>query len=221
MTETLLELRDRDPYAYYERLRERSPVVWDEGMQAWLVVGHPECVVVERREDWFAPGMGTLRGAAEITGARSILTMRGKPHDALHKQLSKWLTPARCQHFADDVIRPVGHRIVEHVAPRGHCELHHDVAELIPLGVVGELLGMPPLGRAQAAPAEDSASTGSSPGATTTASTTRSSSWRGRRRSSSTRSSAPRCARAARADGRSHLRALAGGGGGRARLDRA
>ena len=60
MTDTLLELRDRDPYAYYEELRVRAPVVWDEGMQAWLVLGHAECVVVERREDWFAPGMGSL-----------------------------------------------------------------------------------------------------------------------------------------------------------------
>jgi cytochrome P450 len=69
--------------------------------------------------------------------------MRGKPHDALHKQLSKWLTPARCEEFADTLIRPVARRVVEHVAPRGRCELHHDVAELIPLGVVGALLGMP------------------------------------------------------------------------------
>ena len=145
MTETLLELRDRDPYAYYEELRERSPVVWDEGMQAWLVLGHAECVVVERREDWFAPGMGSLPGATDITGARSILTMRGKPHDALHKQLSKWLTPGTLPASSPTrVIRPVATRVVEHVAPRGHCELHHDVAELIPLGVVGELLGMPP-----------------------------------------------------------------------------
>jgi cytochrome P450 len=143
MTDTLLELRNRDPYAYYEELRARSSVVWDEGMRAWLVLGHSECVVVERREDWFAPGMGTLPGATEITGARSILTMRGAPHDALHKQLSKWLTPARCEDFADTLIRPVARRVVEHVASRGRCELHHDVAELIPLGVVGALLGMP------------------------------------------------------------------------------
>jgi cytochrome P450 len=143
MTDTLLELRNRDPYAYYEQLRAQGSVVWDEGMHAWLVLGHAECVVVERREDWFAPGMGTLPGAKEITGARSILTMRGAPHDALHKQLSKWLTPARCEDFADTLIRPVARRVVEHVAPSGRCELHHDIAELIPLGVVGALLGMP------------------------------------------------------------------------------
>ena len=70
-------MRDQDPYGLYARLRAAGPVTWDEGLRAWLVTGHDACAVVERREDLFGPGMGTLRGAVEITGRRSVLTMEG------------------------------------------------------------------------------------------------------------------------------------------------
>src|SRR3954447_23882256 len=144
MTGSLLERRDREPYSLYEELRARGPVAWDEGLRAWLVLGHAECVVVERREELFEPGMGSLRGAAEITGERSILTMRGEPHAALHRMLSRALTPAACAAFADELIRPVVGELVGRVAPHGRCELHGQVSELVPLGVVGRLLGFPP-----------------------------------------------------------------------------
>src|SRR4051794_196251 len=88
--------------------------------------------------------MGSLQGAAEITGERSILTMRGEPHAALHRMLSRALTPAACAAFADELIRPVVGELVGRVAPHGRCELHGQVSELVPLGVVGRLLGFPP-----------------------------------------------------------------------------
>ena len=144
MTGSLLERRDREPYSLYEELRARGPVAWDDGLRAWLVLGHAECVVVERREDLFEPGMGSLRGAAEVTGERSILTMRGQPHAALHKLLSLAMTPAACAAFADRLVRPAVDVLVDRVAPLGRCELHAAVGELVPLGVVRSLLGFEP-----------------------------------------------------------------------------
>ena len=72
---SLRDLRDQDPYPAYERMRAVGPVVWDDGMHAWLVLSHDGCTFVERREDLFAEPTGTLPGrhgsSGGVTSARS------------------------------------------------------------------------------------------------------------------------------------------------------
>ena len=46
---SLRDLRDVDPYPAYEVMRATGPVVWDAGMNAWLVLTHDDCTFVERR----------------------------------------------------------------------------------------------------------------------------------------------------------------------------
>ena len=48
---TLRATVDVEPFPFYERLRETGPVVWDESMNAWLVISRAACRDVQRSEE--------------------------------------------------------------------------------------------------------------------------------------------------------------------------
>jgi cytochrome P450 len=138
----LLELRDIDPYPGYERIRAAGPVVWDASMRAWLVLSHDGCAFVERREDLFAEPTGSLPGAAEIIGRRDLRSLVGEPHEALHRALAHAWRPDAIGRLRT-AIRPI---IADHLATlagRERLEVFDDVARLLPISVVGRVLGLP------------------------------------------------------------------------------
>ena len=47
---SLRDLRDVDPYPAYEVIRAVGDVVWDPGIDAWLVLSHELCTQVLRDE---------------------------------------------------------------------------------------------------------------------------------------------------------------------------
>ncbi len=80
---SLRDLRDVDPYPAYEAMRAVGPVVWDEGMTAWLVLSHDGCTFVERREDLFEEPTGTLPGRRpDRRAARLPIARRRRARDA-------------------------------------------------------------------------------------------------------------------------------------------
>jgi cytochrome P450 len=138
---SLLAMRDQDPYGLYARLRATGPVTWDEGLRAWLVTGHDACAVVERREDLFGPGMGTLRGAVEITGRRSVLTMEGQAHAELHRFLARAMAPREIEPLRPS-IRALAEQLLDEVEPEGVVELWERYASPLPVAVVARVLGL-------------------------------------------------------------------------------
>src|SRR5882757_4243295 len=79
---------DKDPYAFYEELRENSPtgVQWDDGLDVWLVRKREDCRNVHRDEDTFAHRYLDFPGAIEIWGGeRALLNLEGPVHTALHR----------------------------------------------------------------------------------------------------------------------------------------
>jgi hypothetical protein len=140
---SLLELVDLDPYGHYEELRATGEVVWDDGLRAWLALSYEACATVERREELFAPGMGTLPGAEEITGRRSILTLTGGPHRRLHSFLRRALAPQALEPLRRDFLRPLVERHVADLAAAGGGELFEELAVPLPVAVVAHVLGLP------------------------------------------------------------------------------
>jgi cytochrome P450 len=138
---SLLELRDLDPFARYAELRAAGPVTWDEGLRGWLVTGHDECVVVERREDLFGPGMGTLEGADEITGRRSVLTLEGEPHHALHRFLARAMTARELEPLRPE-IRRMAEATLDELEDERVLEVWERFASPLPVAVVARVLGL-------------------------------------------------------------------------------
>jgi cytochrome P450 len=139
----LRDLRDVDPYPAYERMRAVGPVVWDEGMGAWLVLSHDGCTLVERREDLFEEPTGTLPEASAIVGRRDFRSLVGAPHEILHRAVSHAWRPEQIAPLAMAAVRPIVAERLADLAHRDQFELFADFARLLPIAVVARVLGLP------------------------------------------------------------------------------
>ena len=140
---SLRDLRDVDPYAAYEQMRVHGPVVWDEGMRAWLVLSHDGCTFVLRREDLFEEPTGSLPDAAQIVGRRDIRSLVGSPHDELHRAVSHAWRPTPVAPLAMAAVRPLVADRLARKAQSGRIEAFVDLARLLPIAVMSRVLGLP------------------------------------------------------------------------------
>jgi cytochrome P450 len=140
---SLRDLRNMDPYPTYERARAAGPVVWDEGMAAWLVLSHDGCTFVERREDLFEEPTGTLPEAAAIVGRRDFRSLVGPPHAVLHRAVSHAWRPDPIAPLAMAAVRPLVADRLAGIAEAGGFELFADFARLLPIAVITRVLGLP------------------------------------------------------------------------------
>jgi cytochrome P450 len=140
---SLRDLRDVDPYPAYERMRAVGPVVWDEGMAAWLVLSHDGCTFVERREDLFEEPTGTLPEAAAIVGRRDFRSLVGGEHEVLHRAVSHAWRPDPIAPLAMAAVRPLVADRLAGLAEAGRFELFEDFARLLPIAVIARVLGLP------------------------------------------------------------------------------
>lgn len=140
---SLRDLRDTDPYPAYAAMHAVGPVIWDEGMTAWLVLSHDGCTLVERREDLFEEPTGSLPGAAEIVGRRDFRSLVGGEHETLHRSLSHAWRPDPIAQLAMIAVRPIVLDRIASLAALPAFELYEDLARFLPIAVVGRLLGLP------------------------------------------------------------------------------
>lgn len=151
----------RDPYEYFEAIRERGPVHWmREGMLA--VVGFEEAIEVLRNSRDFsssiagqgpaAPLPFTPEGAditgqidahrSQLFGADLLVGLDDEPHAGLRAIINRLFTPSRLKAnaefittFADDMVRKV--------VANGRCELVNEIATPFVTIVIADLLGIP------------------------------------------------------------------------------
>ena len=141
--ESYLDFKDRDPYDFYARKLADGPVHWDEGMNAWLVVGYDESRFVMTREELFGHPYNNFRGAVEVQGgSRGILLLQGAEHDAMHNFLLSWFKPSVVNKYADELIRPLVTRRLDELGTRDLVDLDAHFAGKLPSDVIAALLGL-------------------------------------------------------------------------------
>lgn len=143
--ETIDGFSDRDPFPFYEALREAGSPVWDERANAWLVLSFDQCAAAERDESVFA---NAYIFADDLTrqikgGGANITLSRGAEHDRLRRSHLKLLSPASVERFRGVHIRPIVDLMVERIATGRTADLFADFAAQIPPRVICSLLGMP------------------------------------------------------------------------------
>ncbi|NBM15272.1 cytochrome P450 [Streptomyces sp. GC420] len=143
----------RDPYPVYAALRAKGPVHrvrMPEGADAWLVVGYEEgrAVLADPRlsKDWknAAPDLGV----SQVSAGTTMLSSDPPHHTRLRKLVSSKFTPRRVEALAPRV-RETTDALLDTMltAPGRRADLVDALSFPLPIGVIGELLGVPFLDR--------------------------------------------------------------------------
>ena len=137
-------LRAEQPISFYEEPDPGSPL-FERGPGFWNLTRHHDVVEASRRADLFCSGEGTnildvppyLR---DFLG--SMINMDDPRHARMRQIVSRAFTPKALAAVNADV-EVTAQGVIDEVAERGSCDLVTDIAALLPLRVVLDLLGIP------------------------------------------------------------------------------
>ncbi len=134
-----------DPYPIYRRLREESPAWWNEKRGFWALSRHADVFAALKDPARFSSrhGLTLEKGfedrAIEVFG---MLALDPPRHDRHRELVSKGFTPRRVAEL-EPRIGEIVDRTLDEVAPHGRCDFIPDVAAVIPMDVISELMGIP------------------------------------------------------------------------------
>jgi cytochrome P450 len=142
--ESLLATQDQVPHGFYDRLRERGPVHWDEEMKGWLALSYDTCKTVLSNEDLFrhpyADADETM--IAVKGGARNITVLQGEEHDRMHRYVLQIFSPKNIKLYIDHHIVPTTRYLIDRLRPRGRAELFEAFCQQLPCRTFMSLFGM-------------------------------------------------------------------------------
>lgn len=159
LDDLLGEFAVNDCFAYYERLREISPVYWNTRWNGWVVTGYNEVVEGYRdaarlSSDRFSGPFGAdVRGAGEHPQLLSFLSKffvwKDAPYHSFVRQLvNKAFTPRSVE-----VLRPriqaLTLELADQLEDKSRVDFLGDFAFHLPVIVIAEYLGIPPEARYQ------------------------------------------------------------------------
>ena len=145
-----------DRTALLARLRADLPVSAQRGIPFlagtsditwWAVTRHADVMEVSRSPERFASGRGGTNigdipdELAEFLG--SIINMDAPRHTKVRRLVSSGFTPRQVARL-DDAVALRAARIVDAIAERGECDVVTDIAAPLPLGVICDMMGIPP-----------------------------------------------------------------------------
>ncbi len=142
-----------DRYQVYRQLREASPVRWDPRWSVWVVTGYAECTSALRDDrvsaarvvanpDALPSDLRSQIGPVLTALQRQMLFIDGKDHARLRSLANKAFTP-RVVEGMRQRIQSLVDRLLETPARNGEMDLVRDLADPLPVTVIGDLLGVP------------------------------------------------------------------------------
>jgi methyl-branched lipid omega-hydroxylase len=136
------DLRADRPIAFFE---EPEVLSLPKGPGYWAITRHAHVVEASRRADLFCSGRGTNimdmpQDFLEFFG--SMINMDDPRHARLRRIVSNAFTPRHLNDLVDDVERAAV-QVVDEIAGRGECDFVTDVAALLPLRVILDMMGIP------------------------------------------------------------------------------
>lgn len=138
----------------WHELRSRDPVYWHPessyGPGFWVLSRHAEVTQVLRDDKGFTSEKGNVLATMlhrSDSGAGRMLAVSDPPY---HTELRNLLLKAFAPRVLEGVvrrIRGITRRLLAEAIERGHCDFARDVASVIPLETICDLLDVPPADR--------------------------------------------------------------------------
>jgi cytochrome P450 len=139
-----------DPYPSFARAREVAPVQWHEGLSLWLAFTHAEAnaVLRDRRlgRIWADKQPAERFGSFNLIHRNAILEMEPPSHTRLRRLISAAFARGHVERLRPWVEQLAGRLVDELVERSGGSEpvdVLSGMAELLPVAVIAELLGVP------------------------------------------------------------------------------
>jgi cytochrome P450 len=139
-----------DPYPFHERMREAGPVVYLERYGVWAMARHAE--VIHALSDWESFSSGAGVGLADFRKEPpwrppSLLLEADPPsHDVVRRPVLDLMTPKVAKALHDDFAGPA-EDLMDRLVERGSFDGVTELAEIYPIGVFADALGLPAEGR--------------------------------------------------------------------------
>lgn len=152
----------KEPYAFFEALREHGPVYQPPGRDYYVVTGFEEALEVLRNHDDFSAIIG-LQGAGEplpftpegpditaqveahrkdIIGGDQVVNLDDNPHTNLRALINTLFVPSRLK-ASEAFIADYSDKMVRRAVADGGVELIQNIATPFVTIVVADLLGVP------------------------------------------------------------------------------
>ncbi len=137
---------DGVPYATFDRLRAEDPVHWTEeadGSGFWSIVRYDDALAVSREVETFTSAKGIRleeMDEEETAARRTMMELDPPEHTRYRRLVSKGFTRRTVESY-EDSIRALAVEVVERALQNDEFDFVHDVAEELPMRMLGRLLG--------------------------------------------------------------------------------
>jgi cytochrome P450 len=144
-----------NPYPVLGRLRERTPVFYDERRERWFVTRHEDvraCLRDKRLgrnfrhvmtpEEIGVPELDPRWSAFWATERWSLLWLEPPDHTRIRKLVAAAFTPRAVEALREPA-RALARELLEPLAEAGHMELLYDYAQPYSIAVICRMLGVP------------------------------------------------------------------------------
>jgi cytochrome P450 len=145
--ESFTATTDREPWGYYEQLRERHEVAWDPVLEAWAVVSYAGCKHLLRNDKRLVhhPAQDTPRDSPIYSseGPMNTIFLDGEEHARVHTWWVRQFKAANIEGWRTHFIRPLVEQLIDGFAAGGQAELSRDLVEPLPIRVIAAIVGLP------------------------------------------------------------------------------
>src|SRR5262245_59020133 len=132
------------------RLRRERPIAWhqhpDSGKGFWSLTRFDDVAAVTRDWELFSSAFGiqvmTDPEDTERLGIRSMISTDPPKHTKLRSIVNRGFTP-RAVARAEEAVRRRAREIVDAIAPKGEVEFVGEVASVLPVAVICDMMGVP------------------------------------------------------------------------------
>ncbi len=129
-----------DPDPLYAWMRANAPVYWDEAGQVWGISRHADVRAISKDAETFSNAGGIRPDSGPLP---MMIDMDDPEHWGRRKLVNRGFTPRRVRDQAETV-RAACDEIIDGVCEQGECDLVNDIAVMLPMIMIGDMLGVRP-----------------------------------------------------------------------------
>ena len=129
-----------DPHAIWDDFRRDTPVHYDPVGQVWGIFKHADVLAIEKDPKAFSSQRAPRPHGVHLP---MMISMDDPEHQRRRSLVSRGFTPRRVADL-EPTVRRLTRQILDEVCALDSCDFVWDVAALVPLHVIAELLGYEP-----------------------------------------------------------------------------